>query len=193
MSAAGEGRVAAMRLPDAALLLILILGIVFRSQYLNLPMAEAHRWREITNADIARNFYERSMNFFQPQVNWGGAGHPIVGMEFPLMHWIAALLYFPFGEHAVIGRLISMAFSVGTIWAVFALGLLAVRDRQRPRRGVPDGHLPERHLLRPVLHLRHTDGLLLGGRGVRVGGVSRHAIAARRASPAPSARRSPSW
>ena len=111
-----------MRLPDAALLLILILGIALRSQYLNLPMAEAHRWREITNSDIARNFYERSMNLFQPQVNWGGAGHPIVGMEFPLMHWIAALLYFPFGEHAVIGRLISMAFSVATIWAVFALG-----------------------------------------------------------------------
>jgi len=85
-------------------------------------MAEAHRWREITNADIARNFYERSMNIFSPQVNWGGAAHPYVGMEFPLMHWIAALLYWPFGEHAVIGRLISMAFSVGTIWALFALG-----------------------------------------------------------------------
>ena len=85
-------------------------------------MAEAHRWREITNSDIARNFYERSMNLFYPQVNWGGAVQPYVGMEFPLMHWVAAALYFPFGEHAVIGRLVSMAFSVGTIWAVFALG-----------------------------------------------------------------------
>ena len=85
-------------------------------------MAEAHRWREITNSDIARNFYERSMNLFYPQVNWGGAVQPYVGMEFPLMHWIAAVLYFPFGEHAVIGRLVSMAFSAGTIWAVFALG-----------------------------------------------------------------------
>ena len=122
MSSAGVGRVAARRLPDTALLLILLLGIALRCQYLNVPMAEAHRWREITNADVARNFYERSMNLFYPQVNWGGASQPYVGMEFPLMHWIAAVLYFPFGEHAIIGRLVSMAFSVGTIWAVFALG-----------------------------------------------------------------------
>ena len=121
MKSAGDDR-AARWLPDSALLAILTLGIALRSQHLGLPMAEAHRWREITNADIARNFYERSMNLFYPQVNWGGAVDPYVGMEFPLMHWIAALLYFPFGEHAVIGRLISMAFSLGTIWATFALG-----------------------------------------------------------------------
>jgi len=122
MSAPGADRAARTWLPDFPLLLILAFGIYLRSQYLGLPMAEAHRWREITNSDIARNFYERSMNLFLPQVNWGGAGHPYVGMEFPLMHWIAALLYWPFGEHAVIGRLISMAFSVGTIWVIYALG-----------------------------------------------------------------------
>jgi len=38
------------------------------------------------------------------------------------MHWIAALLYFPFGEHAIVGRLVSMAFSIGTIWTTYALG-----------------------------------------------------------------------
>lgn len=110
------------RFPDLALLLILLFGALLRSQYLDLPMAEAHRWREVTNADIARNFAERSMNIFYPQVNWGGASDPYVGMEFPLMHWVAALLYKVFGEHAIIGRLVSMAFSLGTIWAVFALG-----------------------------------------------------------------------
>ncbi len=107
---------------DPAVLLILVLGVCLRSLYIGLPMAEAHRWREITNSDVARNFYERSMNIFYPQVSWGGAQQPYVGMEFPLMHWIAALLYWPFGEHAVIGRLVSMAFSLGTIWVMFALG-----------------------------------------------------------------------
>ena len=85
-------------------------------------MAEAHRWRSITNADIARNFAERSMNIFYPQVNWGGAEQPYVGMEFPLLHWILALFYKVFGVHEVLGRLVSIAFSLGTIWAVFALG-----------------------------------------------------------------------
>ena len=85
-------------------------------------MAEAHRWREVFNADIARNFAERSMNIFYPQVNWGGASDPYVGMEFPLMHWIVALTYGVFGENAMFGRLVSMVFSVATIWAIFALG-----------------------------------------------------------------------
>src|SRR5262245_52417860 len=115
-------RAAGFRLPDVPLLLILLFGAYLRSQYLMLPMAEAHRWRPVTNSDIARNFYERSMNIFYPQVSWGGASQPYVGMEFPLMHYIAALLYFPFGEHQVIGRLIGMAFSLGTVWAIFVLG-----------------------------------------------------------------------
>ena len=77
---------------DLTLLFILLFGILLRCQYLDLPMAEAHRWREITNADIARNFAERSMNIFYPQVNWGGAHDPYVGMEFPLMHEPAHVL-----------------------------------------------------------------------------------------------------
>src|SRR3989442_2904263 len=108
--------------PDTALVLILLFGTLLRAQYLDLPMAEAHRWREVFNADIARNFAERSMNIFYPQVNWGGAADPYVGMEFPLMHWIVALTYGVFGENAMFGRLVSMVFSVATIWAIFALG-----------------------------------------------------------------------
>lgn len=111
-----------IQLFDPALLLILVLGVLLRSQYIELPMAEAHRWREITNADIARNFYERSMNLFRPQVSWGGAATPYVGMEFPLMHWVVAALYWIFGEEAIVGRLVSMAFSVATVWALYVLG-----------------------------------------------------------------------
>jgi 4-amino-4-deoxy-L-arabinose transferase-like glycosyltransferase len=107
---------------DVALILILLFGTLLRLQYVQLPMAEAHRWRAVTNADVARNFAERSMNIFYPQVNWGGADAPYVGMEFPLMQWIVALGYLIFGEHEILGRLVSIAFSVGTIWAVFALG-----------------------------------------------------------------------
>jgi 4-amino-4-deoxy-L-arabinose transferase-like glycosyltransferase len=108
--------------PDIALVLILLFGTLLRSQYLQMPMAEAHRWREVFNADIARNFAERSMNIFYPQVNWGGAADPYVGLEFPLMHWIVALAYRGFGEDPIFGRLVSIVFSVATIWAVFALG-----------------------------------------------------------------------
>ena len=63
---------------DVALALILIFGTLLRLQYLQMPMAEAHRWRIVTNADIARNFAERSMNILYPQVSWGGADAPYV-------------------------------------------------------------------------------------------------------------------
>ena len=107
---------------DFALLAILLLAVYFRAQYLDLPMAEAHRWREVTNSDIARQFYERSMNIIFPQVNWGGDANPYVGMEFPLMHWIVAAIYHVTGEQAIVGRLLSMTFSVGSVWAVYMLG-----------------------------------------------------------------------
>ena len=107
---------------DPALLLIVVLGVLLRIQYITAPMAEAHRWREITNADVARNFYERSMNIFHPQVNWGGAATPYVGMEFPLMHWIVAAFYWIVGEQPIVGRLVSIAFSIGTVFAMYWLG-----------------------------------------------------------------------
>jgi 4-amino-4-deoxy-L-arabinose transferase-like glycosyltransferase len=107
---------------DPALLCILALGLYFRWQFIHLPMAEAHRWREVTNADVARQFYERSMNIFFPQVNWGGATDPFVGMEFPLMHWIVAALYTIWGEQTIFGRYVSIAFSLGTVCAVYLLG-----------------------------------------------------------------------
>ena len=133
-------------------------------------MAEAHRWREITNADIARNFYERSMNLFYPAGELGRRrSQPYVGMEFPLMHWIAALLYWPFGEHAVIGRLVSMAFSRGHDLGDLRARDPAVRRRGRTRGGVSDRDLAERGVLRALLHLRHADGVLLGGGGARRG------------------------
>jgi 4-amino-4-deoxy-L-arabinose transferase-like glycosyltransferase len=107
---------------DPVLLLILLLGIYLRLQYIDSPMAEAHRWREVFNADVARNFYERSMNIFRPQVNWGGDMSPYVAMEFPLMHWIVAAFYWLVGEQAIVGRLVSLAFSIGTVWALYSLG-----------------------------------------------------------------------
>jgi len=121
MSSTGTDRAPA-RVPDFPLLLILAFAAILRLQYFSMPMEEAHRWREVTNSDIARNFAERSMNIFYPQVNWGGDRLPYVGMEFPLMHWIAAVLYKIFGEHAEIGRLVSIVFSLGTVWAIFAVG-----------------------------------------------------------------------
>lgn len=108
-------------LPDLALVLTLGLGLWLRLLYVDLPMAEAHRWRQITNADIARNFARHSLNILYPEASWGGqVGY--LSMEFPLLHWIAAIVLRLHGEHERIYRPISIAFSCGTIVLVYLLG-----------------------------------------------------------------------
>jgi 4-amino-4-deoxy-L-arabinose transferase-like glycosyltransferase len=119
-AAASEG--ADGRRFDLALLAILALALVFRSAYLDMPLAEAHRWRTITNADIARNFYEASMNIFQPQVSWGGNGPAYVGMEFPLLQWLAALLFFVTSNLTLVCRGLTILFSIAAVWATYGVG-----------------------------------------------------------------------
>jgi 4-amino-4-deoxy-L-arabinose transferase-like glycosyltransferase len=124
-SAAGprfESILAAIRRIDLALALILAVGLWLRWQYVHLPMAEAHSWRQVTNLDIARNFAEGSRNIFYPRVSWGGPGDASVGMEFPLLQWIAGLLFHLSGNPELMGRLLSILFSLAAVAAMYGLG-----------------------------------------------------------------------
>jgi 4-amino-4-deoxy-L-arabinose transferase-like glycosyltransferase len=85
-------------------------------------MAEAHSWRQITNLDIARNFTELSGNIFYPQVSWGGPRDAYVSMEFPLLQWLAGMLFHVFGNQELVGRILAIAFSLGTLIAIYGLG-----------------------------------------------------------------------
>lgn len=114
-------RMAAIRI-DWGLILILLFGAYFRLQYIDLPIAEKHSWRQITNADIARNFSDTSLNILYPRVSWGGAGEPYVGMEFPLLQWTGAVLFRWFGVRDVICRGIAVAFSLATLVGLYGLG-----------------------------------------------------------------------
>jgi len=108
--------------PDVGLIFAVLVGLGFRLLYVTMPLAEAHRWRQITNADIARNFYEGSFNLLYPRVSWGGYDNA-VGMEFPLLHALLAAVYRAAGEVEIVTRLIPIAFSLGTIVAIYLLGV----------------------------------------------------------------------
>jgi len=102
---------------------ILLLGIGLRLPYISTPLLDAHRWRQVDTAVMARYFHEDSLNLFYPQVNWGGA-RGYVESELPLVPFIAALLYHAFGPDDMWGRVTSVGFSAGLIVFVF----LAVRE-----------------------------------------------------------------
>ena len=113
-----------------ALAAILLLGIGLRLLYITSPLLDAHRWRQIDTAVMARYFYEDSMNPLYPQVNWGGP-RGYVESELPLVPFIAAMLYHLFGPDDVWGRVTSVGFSAGLIMLVYLL----MRDIRGPAAG----------------------------------------------------------
>jgi hypothetical protein len=114
-----------------ALAAILLLGIGLRLLYISSPLLDAHRWRQIDTAVMARYFYEDSINPLYPQVNWGG-DRGYVESELPLVPFVAALLYFAFGPDDMWGRVTSVAFSAALIVFVYLL-MRAIRGPSAAR------------------------------------------------------------
>lgn len=106
---------------DLAILLIVLVAVAFRLYRVDVPLVDAHSWRQVTNADITRHFSEGVMNPFLPRVSWGGL-NGIVGMEFPLLHYLTAILWRIAGEREIIARLVTVAFSVTSVWLIYVLG-----------------------------------------------------------------------
>jgi len=103
------------------LTVIVILGLAIRLYGINSPLVDSHQGRQTLTAMMTRNLYEDNMNIFSTRLDIFGnrPGHII--MEFPLMHSITALLYYLFGVHDTIGRLVSVAFSVGAMFLIYGL------------------------------------------------------------------------
>lgn len=103
------------------LVVIVLLGIAIRLYGINLPLIESHQTRQAQAAMVARNLYEDNMNIFLTRLDIFGNAPGYIILEFPLMHAITALLYFIFGVHDIIGRLVSVTFSVGAMILMYGL------------------------------------------------------------------------
>lgn len=108
---------------DLALVAILLLALAFRLYRIDIPLVDAHSWRQVTNADIARHFMDGSLNPFQPRVSWGGPEAGIVGMEFPLLQWMTGVVWRVTGESELVARAVVTLFSLATVWLMYQLGL----------------------------------------------------------------------
>jgi len=106
---------------DPALLAILVMALAIRLYQFDAPYVDTHSWRQVTNADIARLWIEDPINVFFPPVSWGGP-HGYVGLEFPLLQALTALVWRVTGHSEPLGRLVPIAFSVGSVWVMALLG-----------------------------------------------------------------------
>ena len=106
----------------AALLLIVVLGLLLRLYGLHNPILDHPGWRQGDEAAIARNFFELQNNIFYPQTDYDGPPPNYVELELQVVPYLAAQAYRVFGVHEVFGRLLAIAFSVATIPILYLLG-----------------------------------------------------------------------
>jgi 4-amino-4-deoxy-L-arabinose transferase-like glycosyltransferase len=94
---------------------ILGLALIVRLIRISQPYVDQWSFKQGTIAMIAENFYRNGFNIFYPQINWAGNSAGYIGTEFPLVPFLASLLYIPFGVHEWIGRSVSVTFSVAAL------------------------------------------------------------------------------
>lgn len=98
----------------AGLLAVLALGAALRLHGISHPILDHPGWRQGDTAAIARNFALLQYDPMRPQTLYNGAPPNYVELELQIVPFFAATLYKLFGVHPVFGRLITMAFSLGT-------------------------------------------------------------------------------
>jgi 4-amino-4-deoxy-L-arabinose transferase-like glycosyltransferase len=98
-----------------ALAAILLLALALRLRGVHNPILDHPGWRQGDTASIAKNFAALQYNIFYPQTNYDGPPPNYVELELQIVPFIAATLYKLVGVHEIIGRLITVAFSLGTV------------------------------------------------------------------------------
>ena len=86
------------------------------------PILDHPAWRQGDTASIARNFARLEYNIVAPQTNYDGPPPNYVELELQIVPFLAATLYKTFGVHEIFGRLITLAFSLGTVAVLAVFG-----------------------------------------------------------------------
>lgn len=88
------------------------LALIYRLWGIENSLSDFHHFRQTYTALFARFFYRGGMNLLEPEV---GIYNYANISEFQLYPFVVAALYHVFGEHAVIGRLVSVVCSMITM------------------------------------------------------------------------------
>lgn len=106
------------------LVAITLLALALRLHGISDPIMDHPGWRQGDTAAIARNFAQLRFNPLFPQTTYNGPPPNYVELELQIVPLLAAVVYKVAGVHVVIGRLLTILFSVAT---VVTLGFFARR------------------------------------------------------------------
>jgi hypothetical protein len=108
------------------LILIVVTALVVRLIGIDQPFIDPWSWRQSDVAAIARNFLENGFHFTRPQIDWAGDQPGYVGTEFPILPFMAALVYRSAGVQEWIGRIqgvllfvVALPFFFGLVRRIF--------------------------------------------------------------------------
>lgn len=90
--------------------LVMLAGFLMRVINIDEPFVDSWSYRQSDIAMVARNFHQHGYDILSPRIDYGGAQPGYVGMEFPVVPFIGAAIYQPFGEREAIGRAVSLIF-----------------------------------------------------------------------------------
>jgi hypothetical protein len=100
---------------------IVVGALLVRLIGIDQPFIDPWSWRQSDVAAIARNYYENGFDFARPQIDWAGNERGFVGTEFPILPFLAALLYKTAGVQEWIGRIQGALFFVLALPFFFGL------------------------------------------------------------------------
>jgi hypothetical protein len=94
---------------------VVAIALILRLKGIHNPLLDHPGWRQGDEAAIARNFATLQYNIFYPQTNYNGPPPNYVELELQIVPFLAATVYKLFGVHEIAGRIITIAFSLGTV------------------------------------------------------------------------------
>jgi hypothetical protein len=106
------------------LAVVTALALALRLHGIADPIMDHPGWRQGDTAAIARNFAQLRFNPLFPQTTYNGPPPNYVELELQIVPFLAAIVYKLAGVHVVIGRLLTVLFSLAT---VVTLGFFARR------------------------------------------------------------------
>jgi hypothetical protein len=106
---------------NAILIGLISVILIIRLSQLGVPNPDRTDWKEIDFITISQNYISNGFNFSQPTISWPAEPPRVTAMEFPLVPYLAGILFKLFGFNIFSVRIITLLAFILIIWVLYEL------------------------------------------------------------------------